>query len=222
MTLTLLSRSAGRFLLVFPGWAFDHRVFLEKKWGYDLIACDNPDPASVRDEVLDFIGRERPFPLSILGWSMGGLLASALFGVPEFAGRVERAFVMCLPRAFDPVPLGKLRRQLLSRGVRGLENFYRLAFRGNRGFADRFRSSYEPGLLGSLDPEALLKQLDFMETARVPDSFFSHPKVRLFYSLGDPLVAAGSLPGLRPDTVTVPSTHVPFWYDEVVDAVNQG
>ena len=26
--------------MAFPGWAFDHRVFLEKKWEYDLIVCD--------------------------------------------------------------------------------------------------------------------------------------------------------------------------------------
>ena len=222
MTLRLLSRSNGRYLMIFPGWAFDHRIFLEKKWDFDLIACDDSDPVSFEKETTEFIDREHPSPLFLLGWSMGGLLVSRLFRLPGFSDRIEKAFVMSLPPVFDARAIGKIRQALLQEGVESLKEFYRLAFRGNKMFYEQFKQKYEADLIGSIGREILLKQLDFLESERVPGTFFTHPKVRLFLSLKDPLVSAFPVLSLRPDIVTVPATHVPIWYDEVVNAVNKG
>ena len=208
--------------MAFPGWAFDHRVFLEKKWDYDLIVCDNPDPRAITQEAVDFIGRELPFPLFLLGWSMGGLWINRLFDLPGFSDRIEKAFIVSLPPAFNAPALRKIGRGLTNDGAGSLKRFYQLVFRGNKGFHETFKEKHEAGLLASIIPENLRDQLEVMASERVPERFFTHPKVRLFYSLKDPVVAAGPVLALRPGVFTVPSTHIPLWYDEVVDEINKG
>lgn len=220
MNLKKIQNGFKRNLLVLPGWGFDASIFLNQKWEYNLWTIENFSFNSdlKKDEI-----RQMPEPFSVLAWSIGGfVLDKWLKSGLLLKDKIEKVFLMSVPAYFSKDIVEKIKTGLKSNLVNTLKHFYSLVFYGNKEFYKKFVSQYQPKYLRSFSYEDLIQGLNFLQNYKQDFNQFQDLNTLYFYSTKDYIVSYSSVQSFLPSNVhIVPNTHIPFWYNEVVNAVNQ-
>ena len=84
--LKYVDRHHEETLLLVPGWAFDERIFDGLDLPYNYLLFSGISMLSLENIILQYVKEHQCQPLSLLGWSQGGLALSnfsAKHPVPE-------------------------------------------------------------------------------------------------------------------------------------------
>jgi len=220
MKLEKIQRGFERNLLLLPGWGFDVSIFFNQKWEYNLWFFEN---FSLNSELAINKLRQEHESFSVLAWSIGGFILDKWFKTDSLLkNKIEKVFLMSVPAYFNADIVEKIKIGLKSNLVNTLKHFYSLVFYGNIDFYKKFVDQYQTKYLSLFSYEDLIYGLNFLQKYKQDFNQFQELSTLYFYSEKDYIVSYSSVQSFLPSNVhIVPNTHIPFWYNEVVNAVNQ-
>jgi len=220
MKLEKIQRGFEKNLLLLPGWGFDASIFLNQKWEYNLWFFEN---FSFNSELAINELRQNHESFSVLAWSIGGFILDKWLKTDSpLKNKIEKVFLMSVPAYFSADIVEKIKTGLKSNTIDTLKHFYSLVFFGNKEFYNKFVSQYQSKYLSFFNYEYLIQGLNFLQNYKQDFNQFQELNTLYFYSDRDYIVSYSSVQSFLPSNVHhVPNTHIPFWYNEVVNAVNQ-
>lgn len=183
----LMPRTVGADLpwtIFFPGWATDHRVFDYLDLPTNRLIPLEPFTPHVGDELAAFIRANELAPINIIGWSLGGFVAT------DFARRFPKLvghLILCGVRfRYSDEQIEATRRGVLDDRERFLKSFYRQCFLpAQKECYQRFYDELMPYYLDEMNTNRLIASLDYLAQAEINVDSLSNHSICLIHGAKD-------------------------------------
>ncbi len=215
-------------IVLVPGWATDYRIFSRLDLDYNYLLPVKSYPFNFKGELLRKLDQIGMGKISLLGWSLGGFLAS------EFAlkkkKKVNELILVSICSRFNFVELEGIRRKLAKNRKAYLYKFYSDCFSGNtEGDYAWFKDTLLKSYLDGMGLEYLDSGLDYFLRQHI-DAASLRPikKVRVFHGVKDriiPLKEAEDIKGKLPKTEFIfmaETGHLPFLHPDFKKEIANG
>jgi malonyl-CoA O-methyltransferase len=164
-----LHPETGPPTLFLPGWGFDGSILRLCKPLPPWIYPQTPlDPATIEQDLLEFLAAERIRKIRLVGWSMGAMLGL------EFAAAhrelIDSLVLVSLRPHWPEQEINKIRAEFSLNPETFLKGFYRKCFLGDRQTYRNFCATLEPLYLASVNAnnKRLQRGLDFLAAFMIP------------------------------------------------------
>ena len=164
-----LHPETGPPTLFLPGWGFDGSILRLCKPLPPWIYPQTPlDPATIEQDLLEFLAAERIRKIRLVGWSMGAMLGL------EFAAAhrelIDSLVLVSLRPHWPEQEINKIRAEFSLNPETFLKGFYRKCFLGDRQTYRNFCATLEPPYLASVNAnnKRLQRGLDFLAAFMIP------------------------------------------------------
>ncbi len=223
MKLKLKNNNYNRYMILFPGWTFDYRIFPE--FNYNIIYYDNIDFNKYIKVINDFLNKNKINNVYLLGWSMGNFLINNL--ILYLKDRIEKIFLISPMEKFDINSINQSKHLLDNDFKKALDKFYRNIFIGDKIKYNFFLENHYNYYINRAKPDIVYSELEFIKKSRLNAENFKNIKVKIIVSEKDIITPYAEAVKLKEklnksDLVTVKYTHMPFLYNEVIDEINKG
>jgi len=223
----LLDRGFQEVLLLIPGWATDHKIFMNMNLRYNYLLPIQLHPFHFEKELLRWVEENSVNSISLFGWSLGGFLACDVASKnPDWIGEL---ILVSIHRGFEPNEIESVRINLKKNRKAFLYKFYLECFsqtdsEGLTWFKKHLLEKY----LKQAE-EGLRDGLDYLSDAKInPDALTNIQKIRIFHGEEDtiaPLKEARDISNLLPQAVFCPLKslgHIPFLNHTFKERFNNG
>ncbi len=184
----LLDRGFQEVLLLIPGWATDHEIFMNLNLKYNYLLPTQLHPFNFEKKLLRWIEENYVDTISLFGWSLGGFLACDVASKnPDWVGELN---LVSIRRGFDPNEIESVRINLKKNKKAFLYKFYLECFsqtdsEGLTWFKKHLLEKY----LRQAE-EGLREGLDYLSDARInPHALTNIQKVRIFHGEEDAIAS---------------------------------
>lgn len=221
-------RGFSKRLLLLPGWATDYRIFSNLDLSYNYLLPVEYNPFDFEKELAEFLKKESIDNISLLGWSMGGLLAS------DFASRnperVDELILVSTQKKFNPELLEDIKHKIKENKKTFLYKFYLNFFsEEDREGLSWFKENLLMAYIDELKLDSLLNGLDYLSATQINTASLSGiKKIRIFQGELDKIVPAEEALRLkselsRADFISFVKTgHAPFLNQQFKDRFING
>ncbi|MDD4940074.1 MAG: alpha/beta fold hydrolase [Candidatus Omnitrophica bacterium] len=185
----LIDRGFDRKILLIPGWAVDYRVFGGLELGYNYLLPTELNPLDFESALSGALEKENTGKISLLGWSMGGFLAS------DFASKnpdkVDELILAGIRRKYSPELLNEVKRLVTQNKRAFLYKLYLNSFsetdqEGLKWFREHLLDIY----VNELDLDVLLSGLDYLSKAEInPASLGKIKKIKIIHGEEDKIAS---------------------------------
>ena len=198
-------------MVLFGGWAFDHRIFDTMKLPYNYIFFRGEAA-----ELKKTLEKNNINKISLLGWSQGA------FAACDFAGKnpdaVEEVMLVGTRKRYEKEKLADIKKYLIKNKRAYLYKFYRQCFSKNEeDNYRRFSSSLLKSYLKEMSLERLIEGLDRLGQAEIEPAVLKRLKrIKIVHGLADsvaPVDEAAQIANSLPQSqfITFENTgHLPF------------
>ncbi len=186
----LLERNFKKTICLVPGWATDYRIFSVLDLDYNYLLPVNFSPLDFKDKLADVLNERYPNKISLLGWSLGALLAA------EFAAanheRIDELILVGVRKRFEPGILEEVRGQLKKNRKAYLYKFYLECFsESDREGLAWFKENLLRDYISKMELKDLIEGLNYLSGAALDlESLASVKKIRFFHGLEDKIAPA--------------------------------
>ena len=219
----LEKRGFKNLLILFPGFAFDYKIFsfLDLPFDYlyptSLVTMDTVDSLkkllpSIKDNF------SKPY---LLGWSLGANLALSLY--KELPNAFRRLFLISIKEQYNKNEITELILKLRDDPKNMLKDFYRRCFLGKKLFFNWFKKNLEPDYLKNFSHLMLIRQLTYLENDYVYIPEVSN--ITIFYGKKDIIVPLSSIPEIPSKVKTFifqNASHIPFLENDFIEKFLKG
>ena len=161
-----IDRKQNRHLVLFSGWAFDHRIFQLMDLPYNYIFYCSESLADFEGELKKVLDTNSIDKISLLGWSQGAFIAC------NFAGScpavIEEIILAGARQKYDKDGLEKIKQYLTKNKTAYLYSFYKECFGPcEKDLYRRFKDTLLKNYLEEFSLEQLIKGLDRIGRAKI-------------------------------------------------------
>jgi len=209
-----IDKGAEDVLVLIPGWATDYRIFnlLELPFNY-LVPIDF-SPASFQQGLIGELRFHRLTKVSMLGWSLGGFLASD-FAV-EYPELIKKIILISIRDKYKKDGIDQVKGYLRKNKRGYLYKFYTSCFSGNDDIS-WFKKNLLKEYCGIFNLDYLLDTLDYLANARIDteklknieDIEFFHGECDQIAPIAEAMEVKSRLPGAK-FTRIKDAGHMPF------------
>ena len=211
MEFEYIHRGHERHLVMIPGWGFCAGIFSPLNLPYNYIMPNGPVYRDISVDLHDFLLKENITEVSILGWSLGALVAMDFHA--EYPKMIEALFVISLRRTFYHEEIADQLDALEKEHVRTLKQFYRRCFLGQKADYTWFCRTLEAFCIRQWNKTDLEKGLMYLKDKTVNFSEWKGTNLRIFHGDRDMIVPLDQVPG-PPQGVGIEvisqTGHLPF------------
>ncbi len=172
-------------LVLVPGWATDWRIFDGLELDYNYLLPTKLDTADFNQQLLSRMEQLKISKVSILGFSLGGFLATEFASV--YPDKIARLILAGVRKRYDPQLLENIRNQIRLDRQPWLYKFYLNFFsRADTRGREWFRKNLLKDYLDKLGSEELLRGLDYLANQALRLEFLKRIKdIRIFHGRDD-------------------------------------
>lgn len=212
----LLERGFKEVMLLIPGWATDHRIFMNLDLRYNYVLPTKFYPFNFERGLLRWLEENHVGRISLFGWSLGGFLAC------DFASEnphwIDELVLLGICKGFKQGAIDEVSRHLEKNMKAYLFKFYLECFsptdkEGLNWFKEHLLRKY----IDQADTGVLMDGLDYLSRARINTESLAHVrKIRIFHGGEDkiaPLKEAMYISSMLPQAKFYCLTelgHIPF------------
>lgn len=180
-----IDRGFKRNLVLIPGWATDYRIFSRLELDYNYFVPVDIAAYRFKEELLKLLKQRGYKSISILGYSLGGFLASDF--AAEYPERVGELILFAVRKAYNNTALSQIKQSLASNAKAFLYKFYLNCFsKGDREGLSWFRNNLLDAYLDNHCPGRLNQGLDYLSSARIDTEKLSCIKeIAIFHGEND-------------------------------------
>jgi pimeloyl-[acyl-carrier protein] methyl ester esterase len=204
-----LKGSGAPTVVLLPGWATDGRVFDGMFPRATAVTTGALRPDGFPARLAAFLDRSgASAPVTIVGWSLGGFLAAEF--AREHPGRVRRAILVGIRRAYPPADVEAVMAGLLRDRAACLSGFYAQCFFPSQ-TADyrKFRASLQKEYLREMDGSALHAGLSYLAAVRLSGELLPRCPVFLVHGERDAVAPASEAEGIARESGRAAFHRVP-------------
>jgi pimeloyl-ACP methyl ester carboxylesterase len=210
MEFRFIHRGKHKSIVLIPGWATDYRIFKSLDLNFNYIIPEKFSCVEFNRELLGMLRQNSISRIALLGWSMGGFLASEF--ASEYPDYVEKLILVSIRKKYPALEIEEMKKALKENPGPVLFKFYKRMFHPNA-HGSYFRKIY----LNEFYRETLIDGLDYLADARLnPAKLKLVKNITMIHGEYDriaPIHEALEIKQSLPDAefVTVPDAgHVPF------------
>jgi len=171
-------------MVLLPGWATDGRIFEGVLPGVAAVTTGPLLPDRFPARLASFLDRAARGPVTVVGWSLGGFLASEF--AREYPDRVRRIVLVGIRREYPEADVEAVRRSLSADPAGCLSGFYAQCFYPSQMPAyRRFRAGLQEAYLREMDGGALREGLSYLAGARLCRETLPACPVAIVHGAGD-------------------------------------
>lgn len=172
-------------IVLIPGWATDHRIFLNLNLDYNYLLPIQSYPFDFEKRLLKHLDKISIDKVSLFGWSLGAFLAT------EFAlknsQRVSELILLSMRKGYHSQELKEVELKLKRNKEAYLHRFYLECFSSyDKEGLGWFRENLLKRYISEMKLEDLLCGLDYLSNAKLrPEFLASVEKLRIFHGRKD-------------------------------------
>lgn len=202
-------------LLLIPGWATDYRIFGPLDLDFNYLMPVEFSPFDFEEKLESALKEKKLGGISILGWSMGGFVASDLMS--RCPGIAKEVTFVGVRRSYREDEIERTKAYLRKDKKAFLYKFYHEFFSDNEAKAlSWFKGDIMKKYLSDMDLDLLLEDLDYILKARIKLGANEGVRIKFIHGQEDriaPIEEAmeirGSLP--RAEFISMKGVgHMPF------------
>lgn len=153
-------------LLLIPGWATDYRIFGRLELDFNYLMPVEFSPLNFEERLESALKNEGLDGISILGWSMGGFMASDF--ISAYPGAAKEAALVGVRRSYEEDKIERVKAYLRKNKRAFLYRFYCECFSNNETEAlSWFKENLMKDYLLNMNLDSLLEDLDYLLKARI-------------------------------------------------------
>ncbi len=157
----IVDRGFKKSILLVPGWATDHRIFEKLDIPFNYLLPENTSPGNFGDLPDDVPDKIKSSGISVLGWSMGGFIASEL--ISRYPALFDEGILVSVRRRYDENDIVRIRGYLRKNTRAYLYRFYDSLFSASEdGNKKWFKESLLNEYSGDPDSLHLFDGLDYL------------------------------------------------------------
>lgn len=180
----LVARGKVATILLIPGWATDYRIFADLDLGFNYLLPLKFSPFDFGEGLQKAMEEYKLKNISILGWSMGGFIAS------EFASRhpdsVDEIIFVSVRQMYDPAGIEDI-KAYLRKNCRGfLYKFYESCFsESERDRFSWFKNNLLKDYVDLISADILLEGLNYLSGRQFDAGSLRGQKVKFIHGEED-------------------------------------
>lgn len=213
-------RGFEKNMLLVPGWATDWRIFEKLDIPFNYLLLEKAVFPATGDIIKYIPGVILSAGIGMLGWSMGGFIASDL--IVKYPGLFEKVILVSIRRKYDVSEIEHARVCLKKNARAYLYSFYNALFsndeKENRKW---FRNNLFNKYVEEMSCPSLLEGLDYLSTAELRISSLNNPNTIFIHGEDDaiaPIVETQALMSQAPraqSLIIKGACHLPFLHKEI-------
>ncbi len=227
MKIIKIKNKNNRYMIFFPGWAFDYKIFTDLNFQYNIISYDKIDLLNYKNILIEYITKKNINELYLTGWSMGNfLLADSIEALSKII-TLKKLYLISPTYKFKKKEVEDLKKSIIEDKINGMKKFYRKVFIGDKNLYNLFKDKYENYYLKLYTKNELLTTLNYLKNKILNIKAFLRFPVILIASKNDILIPFNEILRLKNNLKEVRSffvdyTHTPFFYPPIKGVINEG
>ena len=219
----LLDRGKKRTAVLIPGWATDHRIFNSLDIDFNYIIPISFSPWGFREDLAQFLLKERIKKCSLFGYSLGGFIAAEFASM--YPALIDELILVSVRRRYRNEEIIDVRAKLKKNRRAYLYKFYASSFHGREEISS-FKKVLLKLYLEEMDLDYLLSTVDYLGGTEIkPETLKSIDKIKIIHGEEDRIAPVreaieikNNLPGAQ--LVALQNTgHNPFFNEKVMISV---
>lgn len=223
----LFDKGATDTVLLIPGWATDYRIFGNRlRLNANCLVPVEFSPFDFEDGLLDAMRQNRLKKISIIGWSMGALLAADFSS--KHRDRIREIVLISVRRSYEKENIENVKRHLRKNRVAFLRKFYKDCFSPDeKEELFWFKKKLLKAYIDKMDIDALFEGLNYLSGSKIEPKSLSGLKITFIHGnedkiapIGDVFRLKNELPGSKFVSIKK-AGHMPFLKSNFKEALKK-
>ncbi len=177
----MIKNNTSKITVIFPGWAFDSRIFWTLPPDSCFIFIDTIKAIHSEDDFRKLLDQYKFEKFNLVGWSMGAYIAAEF--ARRYSERIEKLVLVSARESYEKNQLIAVKKLLNRNKVDYLRAFYKECFSGEAvELYSRFEKTLFKDYLELFSEEALNIGLDYLSSAGF--NFIDPGKIKTFIVSG--------------------------------------